>query len=208
MPIDAQTREPSVRGLMRPAAFALLGSLRSPQRHPAPPRMRPRVGQPPDTEKAPQGDMTYHGPFTQRKGQSQSRKTVRACVSRHHARSARPALMGLGASKEGSQSPAGDWGRISSCRIARRADAWPRPSAIGPTIRGLSRTSKFQNFPSPVTGDQPAPQTEATAKSSLGYNYAPARRAAALYPMDATYHIHLVIPHNAARLSRASTHRH
>ena len=66
-----------------------------------------------------------------------------------------------------------------------------------PDDPGFESASKFQNFPSPVAGDHLAPQTGAAAKNSLGYNY-PWPGAPQPFPMDATYHIHLIVPHNAA----------
>lgn len=65
---------------------------------------------------------------------------------------------------------------------------------------GFIDRGKTQNFPSPVPGDRLAPQTGATAKNTMGYHY-PMPGPAQLVPMDATYHLTLLIPHHESTLS-------
>lgn len=148
-----------------------------------------------DTEKAPQGDVTFHGPF--------ANETVEVRMD-HLA-------------------PHGFLEVSFDLLVIRSWDGsvemrGTHPSALGPdffklTLRegatllfttfsnrpddpGFDPQGKFQNFPSPVAGDHLAPQTGAAGKNSLGYNY-PWPNAPQAFPMDASYRIHLVVPHNS-----------
>jgi hypothetical protein len=64
---------------------------------------------------------------------------------------------------------------------------------------GFNDAGKRQNFPSPVPGDRLMPQTGSTAKNSMGYHY-PMPGPPQLVPMDATYHLTLLLPHKDATL--------
>jgi hypothetical protein len=65
-----------------------------------------------------------------------------------------------------------------------------------PLTRDFRNDSKQQSFPSPIPGNAFDPQTGAAAKNSLGYNYAWVGPPQPI-PMDATYSIHLIVPHDA-----------
>ena len=62
---------------------------------------------------------------------------------------------------------------------------------------GFKSRTKFQSFPSPVPGDLVASQTGAISHNSLGYRYA----AGPGFPMDAVYHVTLLVPHHADQMT-------
>ena len=62
-----------------------------------------------------------------------------------------------------------------------------------PDDPGFHGESKSQNYPSQVPGDVFLPETGASAKNSLGYNY-PDPGPPHLFPMDATYRLRFVVP--------------
>jgi hypothetical protein len=66
-----------------------------------------------------------------------------------------------------------------------------------PDDAGFQASAKFQNFPSAIPGDKLAPQSGAESKNTLGYNY-PWDGPPQPVPMDATYRIHLIVPHDGA----------
>ncbi|MDP9175432.1 MAG: hypothetical protein M3O30_16440 [Planctomycetota bacterium] len=61
---------------------------------------------------------------------------------------------------------------------------------------GFKEESKFQNYPSPVPGARLSPFSGSAAHNTLGYNYSETD-APDLFPMDATYKIHFIVPHSA-----------
>jgi hypothetical protein len=150
-----------------------------------------------DTEKTPQGDVTFHGPF--------SNETVSVKAEKLPAHDFLDITFDLlilrswdGSVEVGSDNRPG---RIGPDIF--RASLQDGPTLLYTTFSnrpddpGFQEASKYQNFPSSVAGDHLAPQTGAAAKNSLGYNY-PWPGTPQPFPMDATYHIHLIVPHNAA----------
>ncbi|MGC4031102.1 MAG: hypothetical protein QM754_05060 [Tepidisphaeraceae bacterium] len=73
-------------------------------------------------------------------------------------------------------------------------------SNLPPNDPGFKDNGKTQNYPSPIPGDLLPPKTGATAVDSMGYHY-PNPGPPALVPMDATYHITLLVPHKQATLA-------
>src|SRR5438067_11587372 len=144
-----------------------------------------------DTAKTPQGDVTFHGPFT-----NETVEVTTGHLASHAFLDVSFDLLVI-RSWDGSVEMTGT-----------------RPAAIGPDFfklalrdgatlmfttfsnrpddPGFDPQGKFQNFPSPVPGDHLAPQTGAAAMNSLGYDY-PWLGAPQPFPMDATYRIHLII---------------
>jgi hypothetical protein len=66
-----------------------------------------------------------------------------------------------------------------------------------PDVEGFKRPTKFQSYPSPVPGDQIASQTSAVEKNELGFIY----EAGPGFPMDAVYHVSLLVPHDQASIT-------
>ncbi len=153
-----------------------------------------------DTTKTPQGDVTFHGPFTRIK---LLRRLPAGHLDPHVFLDIQFDLLIIHS-----------WdGSVDMSKGTQPAPIGPDFFKLmlrdGPTLlyttfsnrpddNGFDARSKFQNFPSPVPGDHFDPQTGAAAKNSLGYNY-PWPGAPWAFPMDATYHIHLIVPHDAAQ---------
>jgi hypothetical protein len=64
---------------------------------------------------------------------------------------------------------------------------------------GFRNESKQQSYPSQIPGDTFTPGTGAVARNSLGYHYADPGPPT-LVPMDATYHVHFVVPHKGGQI--------
>jgi hypothetical protein len=62
-----------------------------------------------------------------------------------------------------------------------------------PRVRGFSNACTFQSYPSPVAGAMCLANTGAAEVNTLGY----VMRAGPGFPMDAVYHISLLVPHTA-----------
>jgi hypothetical protein len=63
-----------------------------------------------------------------------------------------------------------------------------------PNDPGFADEIKLQNYPSPVPGDKFPSQTGAAERQTLGYTF---EMYGYVFPMDSTYHMHLLFPHTA-----------
>ena len=147
----------------------------------------------PDTQTTPQGNVTFHGPF--------SNETVAVKIDSLPAHEFLDVSFDLLIlrSWDGSVDVGSDNrpGRLGPDLI--RVNLLGGPTLLyttfsnRPDVASFQEASKFQNYPSAVAGDHLAPQTGSAAKNSLGYDY-PWPGAQQVFPMDATYHIHLTYP--------------
>ena len=151
----------------------------------------------PDLLKTPTGNLSFHGPF--------ENETVRATVA------TLPPHVFLDISFDllilrtwDGSIPMTDQGRPQHsgpdtfrCALANGPTLLYTTFSNRPAGDDFDPAAKFQNYPSQVPGTHLDPQTGAYAKNTLGYNF-PWAGPTQLYPMDATYHMHFIIPHNAA----------
>jgi hypothetical protein len=152
----------------------------------------------PDLDKTPIGNLQFHGPF--------ENETVRATapsLAPHVFLDISFDLLIL-RSWDGSV-PMSEQGRPQQigpdffrCALASGPTLLYTTFSNRPTGNDFQDVSKYQNYPSQIPGTHLDPQTGADAKNTLGYNY-PWAGPTQLFPMDATYHIHFIIPHNTAQ---------
>jgi hypothetical protein len=154
----------------------------------------------PLVSRTPQGEVTFHGPF--------SREEVDVTfdrLGRHDFVEITFHLLILRA-WDGSV-PLGEKGNGRPPAIG--PDFFRLGLAGGPTLlyttfsnspdARFRKESLAQNYPSPVAGDLYEPQTGAMAKNTLGYTY-PWAPPLEEVPMDATYRIRFMVPHRDDKL--------
>jgi hypothetical protein len=154
----------------------------------------------PDTDTTPNGKLTFHGPFcndTLKVGWEHlpAHQFVRVDVTLLILRTWDGSVqLPLPASKKG-LGPDFFQAAIAGGPILLNTTFSNQPDAPG-----FYPESMTQNFPSPVPGDLLKPQTGADEANSLGYNF-PWPGPPQLYPEDATYHLHFIVPHDGESLT-------
>jgi hypothetical protein len=149
----------------------------------------------PDTEKTPAGEVTFHGPFS-----NETLSVKRSNLPQHSFVEVQFDLLILrawdGSVPVGSDNRAGRLGPdIVRANLLDGAMLMYTTFSNMPEDGNFQASAKFQNFPSPIPGDKLAPQSGAENKNTLGYDY-PWTGPPQAVPMDATYRIHLIVPHD------------
>jgi len=163
---------------------------------PAPPI--PLTWSHPDTDKTPVGNIQFHGPFTN--------DIVRISADNLPAHPFLEISFDLlilrtwdGSSpmseRAHPQDPGPDFFRVA---LTDGPTLLYTTFSNRPDDDSFRADSKWQMYPSQVPGTHLDPQTGADAKNTLGYAY-PWPGPSTFYPMDATYHIKFIIPHNSAK---------